>query len=100
MSSSIYPMVTEGGFREELRRIDVLCDIDFESLPYGIRVTPSDPSYREMLTRRAMQLRPMGVALEVATLVFVAVQDRDWLPIRAPKLTLWQHIKQWWKERG
>ena len=55
--------MTEGYFKEQLQRIDSLCEVDFEVVQYGIHVRPSHPRYRDALVKRALELRPAGAVL-------------------------------------
>jgi hypothetical protein len=57
--------MTEGYFKEQLQRIDSLCEVDFEVVQYGIHVRPSHPRYRDALVKRALELRPVGAVLYV-----------------------------------
>lgn len=103
---------TEAYFREELERIDVLCQIDFqpEGFPYSVRVRPSHPRYRAALIARAKQVKTMGVCVGVVKEVDdwgacnytnedLGIDDRDlgldepFIPKMFPFLSL-----AWWRK--
>ena len=67
--------MTEGYFKEQLQRIDSLCEVDFEVVQYGIHVRPSHPRYRDALVKRALELRPAGAVLYVVREVDEFIND-------------------------
>jgi hypothetical protein len=68
-------MMTEGYFKEQLQRIDSLCEVDFEVVQYGIHVRPSHPRYRKALIERALEMRPAGAVLYVVREVDEFIND-------------------------
>ena len=68
-------MMTEGYFKEQLQRIDNICEVDFEVVQYGIHVRPSHPRYRKALIERALEMRPAGMVLYVVREVDEFIND-------------------------
>ena len=97
--------MTEYQFREHLRYVDSLVDVDFnpEGFPYCIRVRPSHPRYRERLIVAAYWNRPMGVAVSVVKEV------DDWeactikvntVRTKAKPVKMWVRLAKWFKRVG
>ena len=79
--------MTEGCFKEQLQRIDSLCEVDFEVVQYGIHVRPSHPRYRDALVKRALELRPAGAVLCVVREVDEFVTEP----------ALYETMQPWWR---
>jgi len=59
-------MGPERWFRDEMERVDSLCQVDFEiEIPYAIRIRPSHPRYRDALIRQAFRCAPLGATVSV-----------------------------------
>ncbi len=52
-------------FEDAIHKIDVLAEVDFESLRYGVRIRPSHPRYFDALYKRAAEVRPIGALVSV-----------------------------------
>jgi len=92
--------MTEGEFKELLLQIDPMVIVDFESLPYGVRVTPygRNPRTNKMLVETALRHLPLGICLQFPSDEWETVYYRDYMEIKQPK-TLIQYLKFWWKNR-
>jgi hypothetical protein len=82
-------MITEGYFVEKMHEVDSLCEVDFETYQFGIRLRPSHPRYREALIEQANLYRTAGIVLyavrEVDEQVIMAPPERPFLaPTRVP----------------
>ena len=87
---------TEGYFKDAIQRVDSLAEVDFMSIPFGIRVRPSHPRYFEAICRVGWDQKPIGCRLVVMKEVEYDV------PIPAEYLWMAPPVKpvkkeSWWK---
>lgn len=57
--------MTHGWFTDQIQKVDVLAEVDFESIPYGIRIRPSHPRYFDAICEVANNERRIGCAVSV-----------------------------------
>lgn len=80
--------MNEQEFKDKMREFDPLAGVDFDAIPMGIRVRPSNPIYWAGLCELARAYRPMGVLVSVTCEQDFFLTD----PYVAPHLTFRQRL--------
>jgi hypothetical protein len=57
--------MSKQSFESAVFMVDSLAEIDFDSIPYGVRVRPSHPRYFEAICEAANNAREVGVLVSV-----------------------------------
>jgi hypothetical protein len=57
--------MSKQSFESAVFMVDSLAEIDFDSIPYGVRVRPSHPRYFEAICEAANNARGAGVLVSV-----------------------------------
>jgi len=86
---------TEGYFKDRILEVDALAEVDFDSIPYGIKIRPSHPRYFDRICRVAWEQKTMGTRLIIMREVEYEVPttyEYLW-----PKMPPPIKKKSWWK---